>query len=89
LSARPEIAPPAPIEEPAATSTAESAPPAVEEPHPMAGVVAQRRATAIFESAHGAAALIGDRIVHVGDELEAGVRVIEIRRDGVFVRLED
>ena len=38
---------------------------------------------------NGAAALVDSRIVRVGDELEAGIRVVAIERNAIVVEMVD
>ena len=49
----------------------------------------QKQVRVVFRSESGTAALIDSKIVHEGDLLEDGVRIVEIRSDGVVLQIQD
>ena len=48
----------------------------------------QRHVSVLLRSAKGLAAVIDSKVVHEGELLENGVRVVEIGRDGVILQIE-
>ncbi len=49
----------------------------------------QKQVSVVFRSESGTAAIIDSKIVHEGDLLEDGVRIVNIRSDGVVLRIQD
>ena len=49
----------------------------------------QKQVSVVFRSESGTAAIIDSKIVHEGDLLEDGVRVVKIRSDGVVLQIQD
>lgn len=49
----------------------------------------QKQVSVVFQSESGTAAIIDSKIVHEGDLLEDGVRIVEIRSDGIVLQIQD
>ncbi|MCH7687514.1 MAG: hypothetical protein IH899_12665, partial [Planctomycetes bacterium] len=49
----------------------------------------QKQVSVVFRSESGTAAIIDSKIVHEGDLLEDGVRIVKIRSDGIVVQIQD
>ena len=49
----------------------------------------QKQVSVVFRSESGTAALIDSKIVHEGDLLEDGVRIVKIRSDGIVLQIQD
>ncbi len=43
----------------------------------------------VFQDEHGTAARLGTRIVHVGEELEEGIRIVEITLQGLVLQVPE
>jgi hypothetical protein len=54
-----------------------------------AATLKQLKVSAIFPSAKGGAALVDSKLVRAGDVIAPGVRVVEVRRSDILVRVED
>lgn len=51
-------------------------------------MLGKKRVSVIYRGPHGPTAIIDSRVYREGDKLEDGVRIVEIRADGVFVEVE-
>jgi hypothetical protein len=49
----------------------------------------QKRVSVVFRTEQGAVAVIGSRLVREGGLFEEGLRIVEIRPDGVILEVED
>ena len=49
----------------------------------------QKQVSVVFQSESGTVAIIDSKIVHEGDLLEDGVRIVKIRSDGVVLQIQD
>ena len=52
-------------------------------------VLQAKQVSAVFRNEAGIAAIIDSKIVHEGDLLEDGVRIVKIRPDGIVLEIED
>ena len=55
----------------------------------MIETLKQKRVSVVFRTKQGAAAVIGSRLVREGGLFEEGLRIVEIRQDGVILEMED
>lgn len=52
-------------------------------------VIRKKQVSALFINSAGRSALVGSKVLHEGDLLEEGVRIVKISHDGITVQFED